>query len=83
MKAQWSEVVRDALVYRYSIVMSILLFAITVEGGPRNMFLELIHGLFITKTEFRLSTTFIPIIIIMHIYNWYHSLLQSSVIYIG
>ncbi len=25
----------------------------------------------------RLSTTFIPIIIIMHIYIWYHSLLQS------
>ncbi len=41
------------------------------------MFLELIHGLFITYKEFRLSTTFIPIIIIMHIYNWYHSLLQS------
>jgi hypothetical protein len=37
------------------------------------MHLDLIHGLFITKTELRLSTTFIPAIIIMHIYNWYHS----------
>jgi hypothetical protein len=36
------------------------------------MHLDLIHGLFITLTEFRLLTTFIPVIIIMHIYNWYH-----------
>jgi hypothetical protein len=35
------------------------------------MRLELIHGL--QETEFRLSTTFIPAII-MHIYNWYHSI---------
>jgi hypothetical protein len=43
------------------------------------MFLELIHGLFITYTEFRLSTTFIPIIIVMYIYNWYHSHIQAFI----
>jgi hypothetical protein len=36
------------------------------------MHLDLIHGLFITYTQLRLSITFIPAIIIMHIYNWYH-----------
>jgi hypothetical protein len=45
------------------------------------MFLELIHGLFITLTEFRLSTTFIPIIIVIHIYNWYLSIVPSIVLY--
>jgi hypothetical protein len=30
------------------------------------MVLEHTHGLFITKTELRLSTTFIPVIIIMY-----------------
>jgi hypothetical protein len=37
------------------------------------MFLEFIHGLFITYTEFRLSIAFIPVIIIMYVHNWYHS----------
>jgi hypothetical protein len=45
-----------------------------VARGSKLMFLELIYGLFITLTEFRLSTTFIPAIIIMHIYNWYQSI---------
>jgi hypothetical protein len=44
-----------------------------VARGSKLMRLELIHGLFITLTEFRLSTTFIPVIIIMHIYKWHHS----------
>ncbi len=44
-----------------------------VARGSKLTLLELIHGLFITQTEFRLSTTFIPAIIIMHIYNWYQS----------
>jgi hypothetical protein len=52
-----------------------------VGRGSKHMFLELIHGLFITLTEFRLSTTFIPIIIIMHIYNWYHSITTSILSY--
>ncbi len=45
--------------------------------GSKRMFLQLIHGLFITWTEFRLSTTFIPIIIIMYIHNWHHSNVSS------
>ncbi len=45
--------------------------------GSKLMHLDLIHGLFITETEFRLSTTFILMIIIMHIYNWYHSITAS------
>ncbi len=46
------------------------------------MFLELIHGLFITETEFRLSTTFIPIIIIvLYIHNWHHSDVSSVLLY--
>jgi hypothetical protein len=44
--------------------------------GDKRMFLELIH------TEFRLSTTFIPIIIIIvYVHNWYHSEV-SSITYI-
>ncbi len=50
--------------------------------GSKLMRLELIHGLFITLTEFRLSTTFIPMIIIMHIYNWYHSITTGIHLYI-
>jgi hypothetical protein len=55
-----------------------------VARGSKHMFLELIHGLFITLTEFRLSTTFIPIIIIMHIYTTgiIHCC-NHSIIYIG
>jgi hypothetical protein len=34
---------------------------------------HLIHGLFITSTQFRLLLHSCPAIIIMYIYNWYHS----------
>jgi hypothetical protein len=51
-----------------------------VVRGSKLMHLDLIHGLFITLTEFRLSTIFIPIII-MHIYNWYHSITTSIHLY--
>ncbi len=44
------------------------------------MYLDYTHGLFITLTEFRLSTTFIPIIIITYMHNWYHSNV-SSILY--
>jgi hypothetical protein len=50
--------------------------------GSKRMRLELIHGLFfITLTEFRLTTTFIPMIIIMYIHNWYHSITTSIHLY--
>jgi hypothetical protein len=40
-----------------------------------NACILITHMVYLTKTEFRLSTTFIPIIII--IYNWYLSSIQS------
>ncbi len=48
-------------------------------NGSKRMYLDYTHGLFITQTEFRLSTTFIPIIII--IYNWYLSINSVTPIY--
>jgi hypothetical protein len=68
--------------YKLKIIMcSCSLSLWRVARGSKLMRLELIHGFFITWTEFRLSTTFILIIIIMHIYNWYHSITASILLY--
>ncbi len=40
--------------------------------------LELVHGLFITETEFRLTTHSFRLLLL---YNWYHSTVQTFIIY--
>jgi hypothetical protein len=44
----------------------------------KRMVLEHTHGLFITLTEFRLSTTFIPVIIIIHTTGIFHHFSHSN-----
>jgi hypothetical protein len=47
--------------------------------GDKRMVLVHTHGLFITLTEFRLSTTFIPIIIIIHTTGVFHKFNRSAI----